>query len=201
MRMNKDSSRSGWPAAHESPIDRALDRAVRDMMHVDPPPGLRRRVLARVEPRVTGRWMFMPGYALAAAALAILVLGGVFVREHRTKPIQTGTIEPSARTAPVPQPRPAPSPNARGDISGRAPATRITRELIPMPRVTNVFGSRTQGVSAARRPGDETAWPAAATVTDTPVSAVAPIVIEPIETLPLVIPPLVTAAPPLKGGL
>jgi len=36
--------------ASETRLDRAIDRAVRDMMHVDPRPGFRRRVLARLDP-------------------------------------------------------------------------------------------------------------------------------------------------------
>jgi len=43
--MNNEFS---WSAAREARIDRAIDRAVREMMQVEPPPGLRRRVLARL---------------------------------------------------------------------------------------------------------------------------------------------------------
>ena len=39
------SNEFSWSAAREARLDRAIDRAVRDMMQVDPRPGLRRRVL------------------------------------------------------------------------------------------------------------------------------------------------------------
>jgi hypothetical protein len=54
-------------------LDHAIDRAVRDMMDVDPPPGLRERVRARLE--VRERPLFGPlRLALTAcAALALLV--------------------------------------------------------------------------------------------------------------------------------
>ena len=63
--------RLGGPS--HSRLDHAIDRAVRDMMHVDPRPGFRRRVLAHLGPEpvhssVRSRFVF------AAAALAVLVL-------------------------------------------------------------------------------------------------------------------------------
>jgi hypothetical protein len=69
-----------------------------------------------------------------------------------------------------------------------------------MPRIANVFGTRTAEVSAADDSGVEAVWPGA----ENPSNAIAPLVIipltpAPIETPAIVIPPLVIAPP--KGGL
>jgi hypothetical protein len=200
--MNNDSP---WTGPHESPLDRAIDRAVREMMHVDPPPGLRRRVLSRLETPVAKRRLFVPRYAWGAAALVILIVAVMFTRDDRSEPVtvvpqppvaareSTPPLEPSAAPprAPVPAPRPTAS---------RVPSPLVTRDPIPMPRITNVFGTRTAGVSAAAESGVEAVWPGA----DPPSNAVAPLVIAPLTPVPIdtpaiVIPPLVIAAP--KGGL
>ena len=55
--MNNEFS---WNAAREARVDRAIDRAVREMMQVDPPPGLRRRVLARLNDSTERRSYLLP---------------------------------------------------------------------------------------------------------------------------------------------
>jgi hypothetical protein len=57
----------------EREIDDAIDRAVREIMSVEPRAGLRGRVLAELESRSDGRWSF-PRLAGAAAVLAVGIL-------------------------------------------------------------------------------------------------------------------------------
>ena len=198
--MNNDSP---WTGSHKSSLDRAIDRAVRNLMHVDPPPGLRRRVLLRLEPGAPERRLFAPRLAWGAAALVILIVAVMFTRDHRTEPAAV-VPQPSVAANQPPAPRevsaaPSEAPVERGSPS-QAPSPRVTREAIPMPRVANVFGARTGRVSAAAERGAEAVWPGA----ENPSSTVAPLLIAPltptpIETPAIVIPPLVIAPP--KGRL
>ncbi len=198
--MNNDSP---WTGSHKSPLDRAIDRAVWNLMHVDPPAGLRRRVLARLEPGAAERRLFAPRFAWGAAALVILIVAVMFTRDHRTEPAAivpqpsvAANVPPALRASPA---APLKAAVERGSPS-QIPSPRITREAIPMPPVANVFGARTGNVSAAAESGVEAVWPGA----ENPSSAVAPLLIAPltpapIETPAIVIPPLVIAPP--KGGL
>lgn len=174
--MNNEIS---WSAAREARIDRAIDRAVREMMQVDPPPGLRRRVLARLDRPAKRRGQLLPQFALAAVALAVLALSltQVWYRgEPPTPPkapvVATRSIEPvQAPPEPLnPSPKPAP----------------ITRERIAMPHITNVFGNRAAGASAATIDG----------ITRQVVAT--PLEIVPLSARPLVIKPLIV--PPLQKG-
>jgi hypothetical protein len=178
---------------------------VREMVHIDPAPGLRRRVLSRLEPRIAGRRLFVPRYVWGAAALVILIVAVMFTRSQRTQPVEAVPQPSVVADGPAPSredsaaPPQAPAPATPTSPSRSAPP-RITREAIPMPRITNVFGTRTASVSAAAESGAEAVWP----VTENPSSSIAPLVITPlipapIETPEIVIPPLVIPAP--KGGL
>ena len=200
--MNNDSP---WTGPHESSLDRAIDRAVREMMHVDPPPGLRRRVLSRLQTQVAERRVFVPRYAWGAAGLVMLIGAVMFSRDERTEPAVV-VLQPSVAarvTTPPPEPSAVPPrepPPAAPTTASRMSPPRFTSDLIPMPRIENVFGTRTADVSAAAERGVEAVWPGA----DSPSNAVAPLVIPPLTPAPIdlpeiVIPPLVIAAP--KGGL
>jgi hypothetical protein len=199
--MNNDSP---WTGSHDSPLDRAIDRAVRKMMHVDPPPGLRRRVLSRLEPRAAERRLFVPRYAWGAAALVVLIVAMMFTRNHRPEP--AAIVPQPSVVAGGPPPREGPATSRQAPLliapapTSRSSPSRITREAIPMPRIANVFGTRTAEVSAADDSGVEAVWPGA----ENPSNAIAPLVIipltpAPIETPAIVVPPLVIAPP--KGGL
>jgi hypothetical protein len=199
--MNNESP---WTGPHESPLDRAIDRAVREMMHVDPPPGLRRRVLSRLRTQGAERRLFVPRYAWGAAALVILVVGIMFTRDVRREPAaviaqpSVAARESTPRESSAAQSQ-APVPAERTKASPVSPP-RITSDPIPMPHIENVFGTRTADVSAAAESGVEAVWPSV----DNPSNAVAPLVITPLTPTPIdmpeiVIPPLVIAAP--KGGM
>jgi hypothetical protein len=90
-------------------LEHAIDRAVRDMMDVDPPPGLRERVRARLE--VRARPLFGPlrlaGLTACAAALALLVwMFGARPAERVPDATIVQTSPPAAtqQATPVPQP-------------------------------------------------------------------------------------------------
>jgi hypothetical protein len=56
-------------------FDKAIDRAVREMLDAEPPDGLRERVLQRIEaPRRALKWMWIAVPVAAAAMLALAVL-------------------------------------------------------------------------------------------------------------------------------
>jgi hypothetical protein len=171
-------------------LDRAIDRAVRELMQIDPAPGMRRRVLSRINAPVERHAIPAVRYAFAAAALVVLVVSISLI---------PGQVEP-------PTPPTAPSmivsagapPIDLEAVLATATVTvppvsipGISKEPIPMPRTTNVFGPRRDGVSAT-------------TVRDPAVIRVAPetlapLTIVPLSARPIVIEPLVLGTPQ-KGG-
>jgi hypothetical protein len=107
--------------------DRAIDRAIRELMSIEPAPGFRHRVMRRLSDAEPARWSWIR-HGLAAAAVAILLLLAIWMRpsprserspiakapESPTRvtppaPIDAGTAPPSrsvlppARTAPPPR--------------------------------------------------------------------------------------------------
>jgi hypothetical protein len=160
--MNNENSPFG--SRSESLLDRAIDRAVRRLMEVDPPAGLRRRVLARIDAPAPAGWTFFPRYAAVAAAAAVLVLAVVFVSRpsqptaiisERPAPAvknpATETERPSTQTkaSPAPDAPPQPKASARADeVRRRTPH----REPIVMPQISNLFGPDGRRVSAANAP-------------------------------------------------
>ena len=199
-----DTPRTKWPDGGNSPLDHAIDKAVRELMSIDPPPGLRRRVMSRLDAGASRRGFGLLQYGLMASACVGLILAVVLMVPRRTGPAQTGTIDSTqaakAPTAAAPvADRTTKELRPKETASGRVPSARVTRDRIPMPRVANVFGARTAEVSAAAEPRTETVWPVLASP-ENPPAAIAPLVIAPLETPALVVAPIVVAAPP-KGGL
>jgi hypothetical protein len=205
--MNNDSP---WAGRHDSPLDRAIDRAVREMMQVDPAPGLRRRVLASLQPVTAQRAPFALRFGWAAAMVAVVIAALIYTTNRSTRPAAVDPVssqaaselrparEAAAATAP-PAPAPAAPPTAP-----RIRTPHGTREAIAMPRVGNVFGppSRSAAAAAAADTGDIT-WATPSPVPpaergDLAPLAISPLAAPPIETPPIVIAPLQTAAP--KGG-
>jgi hypothetical protein len=208
--MNNDdspfTSRRESPGIPASPIDQAIDRAVRKMMQVDPPAGLRRRVMSRIEAPPPRRSIFLPAYAVAAAALAIVVLGIVATRNRNVAPspvnapaavVAGKTPAGDSRVAPAPQSDPAPP--SRSPRSVAPSRTGFHREPIPMPRVADIFGTRTTAIAAAADPTADAVWaaPAAPDVEDS-IAAPAPLVVSPVGVPPITTPPIVIA--PLAVG-
>jgi hypothetical protein len=216
--MNNDdspfASRRESPGIPASPIDLAIDRAVRKMMQVDPPAGLRRRVMSRIEAAPStrrfmgslrtgpqGRSFFVPGYAVAAATVAIVVLGVLVTRDKHVTPSPVETPAAvvagkapagDAGVARAPQPDAATPPPSQRSVAARRPVFR--REPIPMPRVADIFGTRTTAIAAAADPTADAVWttPPAPDV-DNDIAAPAPLVVSPVGVPPIALPPLVIA--------
>jgi hypothetical protein len=209
--MNNDDSpfafRRESPGVPASPIDRAIDRAVRKMMQIDPPAGLRRRVMSRIETPAPRRTIFLPAFAAAAAVLAILVLGIVAARQGRVAP---STVEaPAAAVVEQAPAADAPVARAPAPVTTSSPRTQpvatprragFHREPIPMARVDDIFGTRTTAIAAAADPTADAIWTGPADSDVGGAAAPAPIVVDPvgvapIETAPIVIAPLFVGRP------
>lgn len=207
--MNNDDSQfaprgesPAIPASHK--IDQAIDRAVRTMMHVDPPAGLRRRVMSRIEAPPPRRAFLLPAFAVGAAALAILVLTVVITRDSRVDPAPVAPPSVVAEQTP-PAVNPvvrAPEPDAPAAPAPRKVGRRRTgfhSEPIPMPQVADIFGTRTGAVAAAADPTADAVWtiPPPAGVENS-VAALAPIAVRPLDLIPIETHPIVIA--PLLAG-
>ena len=165
MRMSDVPRRFGGAA--DSRLDRAIDRAVRDMVQVDPRPGFRSRVLAHLDREPARSPMFMR-FALAAGALAVLLLAVMVMMPDRRSELPPSappreapplTTTPRAATSPGPPVAAANMAPPKAATRIRQAARRGVREPIPMPRVANVFGSRNAGVAATSADADAV-WPA-----------------------------------------
>ena len=90
-------------------LDDAIDRTVRDMLDVDPPAGLERRVLAQIEGPATRRgWTFQRLAVLTAlgAAAVVLAIATLFRPVSRDVPVVATTASEPASRQPVTSPRP-----------------------------------------------------------------------------------------------
>ena len=190
--------------ASESRIDHAIDRAVRDMMHVDPRPGFRRRVLARLDPEPVRRsvpmaWRFaVLGGMAAALVLAVMIAAPDRGTEPPNQAAQRATPnEQTVSGVATPSGSRADATAALPDALHRAPTRTHTvrAEPITIPRVSNVFGDRSTGVAAAAVE-TETVWPSPAADTEEPPVTPTPLWIPPLEPpAPIVIAPLPTRGP------
>src|SRR5262245_61157193 len=150
MPMNDGRPKLG--AVGDDRIDRAIDRAVRAMIQIDPPAGLRRRVLSRLDAPL--RAPFLPRFAFAAAALAVLVIAIMVIRRGgpgdttgTPASIRAGTPASVPHAVPSPPTTRAPeggraetNPPGQSPISPTAPPKRPLRgKLIEMPPVAKIF--------------------------------------------------------------
>jgi hypothetical protein len=186
--MNKETS------LNDVRLDRAIDRAVRELMQVDPAPGLRRRVLSRINAPVEPRVFPVMRYGFAAAALVAIALSVTLMPGHVEPPTPPKAPSPLVATGVPPVDLEALQSTATATgPSAAIPAKSqgISKERIPMPRITNVFGDRPSGVSAAtvREPARIRIAP----------ETLAPLTIVPLSARPIVIEPVVPATQS-KGG-
>lgn len=144
------------PNEERGRLDSAIDRAVRGMMQVDPPPGLRHRVADRIETSRRRTWV-VPAFATALAAAVVLILAVVLLRTPQVAPApepQLVSAPPAAPSEPPPQlsattPRPDPEP-----VASAAPPPQQTQTTRPSGE--SIFGEKTGRVSAANvRPGTQ----------------------------------------------
>jgi hypothetical protein len=189
----------GLDGSRPSVLDAAIDRAVRQMVQIDPPSGLRRRVLSRLTvPAAPDRARMR--YVVAFATLGVLVLAvGLLVRDKT--PVST-EVRPARvqeagkqqadgiKTAERPYSH-GPVPDADVRPSRSAPPLRARRaphaEVIPMPEITNVFGppaNTLTGASVSARESDSLgslAETVAARPIEIQVLTIAPLEIEPLR--------------------
>jgi len=187
--MNNEFSLSD---AREARLDRAIDRAVREMMQVDPPPGLGRRVVSRLNAPAPRRPMQLPLYGLAAAALVVFVFSVTLMREQVEPPAPPGA--PPIVATGVPPVDAEALMAAQPKVSTSIPG--ITRERIPMPRVPNVFGSRRSEVSAASERGSGIRGESHGVSRGVAPETLAPLTIVPLSARPIVIERLVIIGTP-----
>jgi hypothetical protein len=110
-------------------LDEAIDRAVREMMAVEPRPGMRHRVRKRLEAR--RRIFTVPRIATVAAAAAVLLIVTMTTRSTRPAPETVSTdarpaaapSTPSSRTPSITPTNPAPATTVVRHRPSDAPAT------------------------------------------------------------------------------
>ena len=121
-------------------IDEAIDRAVGEMMDIDPRPGLRRRVLSRIEKPFGRRALWWRGsfVLLPAAALLLIIVAVITSRSPKSSVEVAQTSAPSAPLAPA-----APLAPSAPLVPSSAAAPRLAS------RSDALFGPRRDRVSAA----------------------------------------------------
>jgi hypothetical protein len=183
-------------AGERGKLDVAIDRAVRQMMAVDPPVGLRHRVLARLRDQEAPGWGFLPRFAMAGGALAVIVLAVVMMRPGvGVVPPEQSTV--ASTTAPEPQPAPPAVAEAPPSVVTPPPAVAgPRREPLPAPpQMAEVFGTRDTRVAAATVadvPMDDPFTPETepGTTFRSPIAGLPPLRIEDLKVMPLQVPAL-----------
>jgi hypothetical protein len=132
-------------------LDKAIDRAVREMLDVEPPADLRARVMARIEepgaaPAVTRKlWWF----AAPIAAAAIVVLAVLVPRRDQSGPQPMAVTPPSiAQAGPPIQGRPLPQVPQVEPPATLAHQATVAREM-PRERRGNAVGAPDRGMAGA----------------------------------------------------
>jgi hypothetical protein len=125
-------------------FDKAIDHAVREMLDVEPPAGLRRRVIERLgHDSVASSFSWKIALPIAAAAVLLLALllprstpqqpetTTVQTQQPVTAPVTPRPMQPSAPEAPLPQPVPQAVPERRV-VAASTPAD-VTFDAPPAP--------------------------------------------------------------------
>ena len=182
-------------------IDDEIDRVVRDLVELDPMPGLRRRVLSRLE-RTDSTFEFGPRVFVPVGVLLVLLIGVLVWRPNAT---------PSTPQVVAQNPASASPPAAATRPTTPALSQLTAPEVKPVPRVTRavtapkaVFGPPSGRVTATSLAGRSAARSAAVLADAVPrpgtredVPAFTPIAIAPIRIVPLELQRL--SVPPLSG--
>jgi hypothetical protein len=160
--MSNDTGPRDGVHGEGGPLDVAIDRAVRRMMAVEPPPGLRHRVLARLKDRQTSAWGFgfVPRLAMAGTALAVIILGISMMRPGVT--VAPPPPQSAAATKALPPPHAEPPSAVQAPVEPDAAppkpaavAAGPRQERLPdPPQMTDVFGTRDTRVAAASVAGE-----------------------------------------------
>lgn len=190
-------------------LDRAIDGAVRRMMAADPPPDLRRRVTDRLAEPARRAWL-VP--AMAAAAVAVVVIATVLLQPRPPLPVAGPSItrsepppgapasEAQPAAGPQPGPRVAPEQEPR-PLRPAPPRASPARRFAPAPQ--DIFGPRTDRVTAANVPPEDSGLPLDASRGTAPgvpdLEPIYPIAIPPLVIEPIVVSPvIVRVLPPTR---
>jgi hypothetical protein len=115
-------------------LDPAIDRAVREMLDVAPPPDLRARVLERIQNSQTHphalRWVIVP---IAAAALLVLVFAGPWRASPNVPFIHTTSLAQSVAAIRAPLSRDV----DRDAIAPPRTASTLEPRVAPAPRLAS----------------------------------------------------------------
>jgi hypothetical protein len=203
------------PEERRGRLDHAIDRAVREMVQVDPRPGLRHRVanrLAEVEPPGAGSlvtFAFARRYVVAAAAAALLItVAGLGLLRGPEPGPEVDVVESTSAVAAAPSLPPAPGSEPTTEPVGAARAVRVPPPATaPIPPARDgIFGERNGRIRAANIPAERADVAADADrrvepslpLVDGGIPPIEAITIEPIRLAPLTIRPLTLSAP--AGG-
>ena len=193
----------------ERRMDEAIDRAVRDIMNVEPRSDLRARVLAELDGPPT-RLAFWPRLAFGGVALALVaVLVAILMPRPTERPDagRNADKQPSP-TSSAPSPTPVPAPhvsNPKPDAPSRGEIRQTTRPGIVVPDRPRVESDRliqaasidtldvadTGGTAALRTPGalqpiDPIQISSMGDIgTSTPTIVINPIAVDQIDITPL----------------
>lgn len=132
----------------QTTLDHAIDHVVRDMMHVEPRPGLRLRVLNRLSQQPQhGGWVGLG--ALASAALLVLIFASTIDRSSELQPASPGqaAVEPSPTPGAPPPGSERPDPQV--EVAPVMPE-QTAKRAEPTPE--SIFGPRDQKVRGASTP-------------------------------------------------
>lgn len=173
-------------------FDKAIDRAVREMLDVEPPAGLRRRVLTRLP--AAGSRLPASGWVLGAVAAAALVILAIFLarstprqpettttgrQQPVTAPATTTPMQPHTAESPAVQAASHPQSDRRVVAAAVAASAETTFDNPPAPgfprlpalTVPELSLSSIRAVAPVEGPG--------AIATD-PIATPSPLVIEPL---------------------
>lgn len=178
------------------PLDGAIDDAVREMMQVDPRPGLRHRVAGAIDAGSRQSGGFRASLALAAA-LTLVVIGwlGVSRSPESAQPLAV------PQTVAVP-PAPASLPQTGPHAVDPPPPAAVSSSRRANPAPESIFGARSPRVSAASVPMAAVPAVAGGDAMDLALSSpipgglplIPPIVLAPIHVAPLALEPLTVSA-------
>lgn len=174
------------------PLDSAIDEAVRDMMLVDPRPGLRQRVTRSIDSQSRRPRRISVRFA-SAAALAVVALASLAALVWlRVPQADLPPAAPQMVATPSAAPRiPPPEPAATEPVRPAQP--RTARRRAPAPEA--IFGPQNARVTAASVPAaDRPVADAAAPEVEPPLAGlrpqIPPITVTPLRIAPLTIAPL-----------
>ena len=166
-------------------LDDAIDRAVQELVHADPRPGFRRRVIAKIHAPARRSWGMR--FLVPAGALAAAILLAIWLRPQDV-PVPAGPAPAVAAERPVAAPTQATAPAVSEAVKPPVVAHRTpARRQAPVPFS---FGARSDRVTATNVPGPAPRIGVEDTAASTELLEAAP-ALGPIHVAPLTLAPIV----------